>query len=106
RPHTSRGVCDKRGARSIVRWLRLLWLLAAAVTGVWQPGSTARAETSRTNKPAKQAVVKVSGFGLLGNREMLRVLRSFQSNQRFPSVLGRAFVEDAALVLLSRMNQE
>jgi outer membrane protein insertion porin family len=81
----------------------LLLLLTATLFLAFDPCSSAQAASSQTNKPA---VVKVSGFGLFGNREMLRVLRSFQSNQRFPPALGRAFVEDAALVLLSRMNQE
>lgn len=57
-------------------------------------------------KPARPAVVKVSGFGFLGNREMVRLLRNFQTNQVQPMVLGRTFVEDAALVLLARLSEE
>jgi outer membrane protein assembly factor BamA len=62
-----------------------------------------RAADAKTNKPAR---VKVSGFGFLGNREMARLLRNFQTNREQPSVIDRTFVEDAALVLLSRLNQD
>jgi outer membrane protein insertion porin family len=60
------------------------------------------AETS-TNEPA---TVKVSGFGLLGNREMVRLLRNFQVNKKMPAVIGRDFVEDAAMTLLARANDD
>jgi len=56
-----------------------------------------------TNVPA---VVKVSGYGLLGNREMVRLLRNFQPDRRMPVVIDRAFVEDAALVLLGRARDD
>jgi len=57
----------------------------------------------QTNEPAR---VKVSGLGLLGNRETTRLLRNFQSNRARPVLLDRAFVEDAVLVLLSRLNHD
>ena len=65
--------------------------------------STAHSAEPSTNKPA---VVKVSGFGILGNREMVRLLRNFQLSGRFPVIIDRTFVEDTALVLLSRVNED
>lgn len=60
------------------------------------------AETA-TNVPAK---VKISGYGLLGNREMVRLLQNFQPDRRMPAVIDRAFVEDATLVLLGRARDD
>jgi len=64
---------------------------------------TAGAGDATTNPPA---AVKVSGFGWLGNREMVRLLRNFQPDEMFPPVLNRNFMEDAALVLFSRAHSE
>jgi outer membrane protein insertion porin family len=54
---------------------------------------------SLTNEPAQ---VSVSGFGFLENRELVRVLRNFQPDDKMPVVIDRTFVEDAALVLLGQ----
>lgn len=61
------------------------------------------AQAAETNPPA---VVKVSGFGLLRNRELVRLLRNFQTDHRQPTVIDRGFVEDAALVLFSRAESQ
>jgi len=63
----------------------------------------AEAAETKTNEPAR---VKVSGFGLLGNREMVRLLRNFQLDGKMPVVIDRTFVEDAALVLLGRAHDD
>lgn len=63
---------------------------------------TAAAATS-TNEPAS---VNVSGFGFLGNREIVRLLRNFQPDEKMPVVIDRTFVEDAALVLLARAHDD
>ena len=60
-------------------------------------------ENVKSSQPAK---VKVSGFGLLRNREMRRLLQNFQPDGKFPETLTRNFVEDAALVLFSRANNQ
>lgn len=72
-------------------------LLAAALA------ATAAETENATNKPAK---VKVSGFGVIGNREMVRLLRNFQVGGEMPVTIDRTFVEDSALVLLTRANDE
>jgi len=64
---------------------------------------SASAMETQTNEPAH---VKVSGFGFLGNREEIRLLRNFQPDGKLPLVIDRTFVEDAALVLLARAHDE
>src|SRR5262249_38482072 len=61
-------------------------------------GLCAHAAAPNTNKPPR---IKVSGLGFLGDREMVRLLRNFKTRT---NVLDRAFVEDSALVLFSRMH--
>jgi len=70
---------------------------------VWMGLLSANAADSNTNVSAK---LQVSGFGLLGNREMVRLLRNFQLSGKLPATLDRIFVEDAALVILARANDE
>jgi len=66
---------------------------------LWPAGAT----ESPTNEPAR---VKISGFGFLGNREVVRLLANFQPDGKMPHVVDRTFVEDATLILLSRANNE
>ena len=83
--------------RRVTTLLRLIPVTLAALL------MTASAAESLTNEPAK---VEVSGFGFLGNREMVRLLRNFQPDDRIPVVIDRTFVEDAVLVLLARTREE
>ncbi len=71
----------------------------ALVLAVW-PANAAQTATNETAK------VKVSGFGILGNREMGRLLRNFQPDGKLPVVVDRTFVEDATLILLARAHDE
>jgi outer membrane protein insertion porin family len=80
-------------------WLVRICLLWAGLAVAAYGGQT----EAPTNTPAK---VKVSGFGFVGNREMARLLRDFQISGRMPVVIDRAFVEDAALVLVARATDE
>jgi outer membrane protein insertion porin family len=63
----------------------------------------ASATESPTNEPAR---VKISGFGFLGNRELVRLLRNFQPDGKMPVVIDRTLVEDATLILLARAHNE
>jgi nicotinamidase-related amidase len=96
----SRALIRRIADHSTADWLE--WLAAVCLASVLASSSLGAAETS-TNVPVK---VKVSGFGLLGNREMVRLLRNFQLNGRMPPIIDRTFVEDAALVLLARATEE
>ena len=87
---------DPRGAT--LRAWRMLFALSV-VLALWPAGA---AETP-TNAPAR---VKIAGYGLLGNREVVRLLRNFQPNGNMPLVLDRTFVEDATLILLARAHDE
>ena len=84
--------------RAPLRWWRWLGLLTILTALLPCPSLGAQ-----TNEPAQ---VKVSGFGLLGNREMVRLLKNFQKNRADPTVIDESFAEDAALVLLSRVTSE
>ena len=84
--------------RAPLRWWRWLGLLTILTALLPCPSLGAQ-----TNEPAQ---VKVSGFGLLGNREMVRLLKNFQKNRADPTVIDESFAEDAALVLLSRVTGE
>src|SRR5215813_3192489 len=72
----------------------LLWLLSFP-TPAWTKTST--------NQPAS---LKISGFGFLGNREMTRLLHSFGVKGKLPRIIDRTFVEDAALFLFARVEEE
>jgi outer membrane protein assembly complex protein YaeT len=77
--------------------------LALLTLGLALAVCPAGAVEAKTNEPAR---VKISGFGFLGNREVLRLLRNFQLDGKMPAVIDRTFVEDAALVLLARAHDE
>lgn len=83
--------------RRLISHLACLVLLALGLA------FTAGAAETTTNEPAH---VAISGFGFLGNRDMVRLLRNFQPDEKMPVVLDRTFVEDAALVLLGRAHDE
>jgi len=55
------------------------------------------------NKPAK---LKVSGYGILGNRELKRILTTLELGGKKPEVLASAFIEDAALILSARVKSD
>ena len=82
-----------------------LWLCRRVFVGlaVVLALSPLRGAEPATNVPAK---VKISGYGLLGNREMVRLLRNFQPDRRIPVTIDRTFVEDAALILLGRARDD
>src|SRR5438045_4549882 len=54
----------------------------------------------------KPAQLKISGFGLLGNLELKRVLRTLEFGQNKPATFGASFIEDAALILTSRVKRD
>jgi outer membrane protein insertion porin family len=81
--------------------LRSGWLLAVLFLALAL--SSARAAEAPTNEPAQ---VKISGFGFLANRELVRLLRNFQLDGQMPAIIDRTFVEDATLILLARANDD
>ena len=66
---------------------------------------TARAATNSvaTNSaPTRAARLKISGYGFLGNRQLKRTLVTLESVKK-PAFFGPNFVEDATIVLRSRI---
>ncbi len=84
--------------RQVPSFCVLLFLVGFATAG-W---------AANTNQPAKPkpAKVKVSGYGILGNRELKRILTTLELGGKKPAVLGPDFVEDAALILESRIKRD
>jgi len=57
-------------------------------------------------KETKPAQLKVSGYGLLGNRQLKKTLALLMVEEKKPDHFDATFVEDAALVLISALNRE
>jgi outer membrane protein assembly factor BamA len=78
-------------------WLLLfLTLFSAAISF----GSETKA------KQPKAATLQISGYGLLGNRELKRILRTLELAGTKPEFFAPSFVEDAALILSSRIKRD
>ena len=65
-------------------------------TSVAQPANT------RSREPREPAKLSVSGYGLLGDRQLKRTLRTLELAGKKPEFFTAAFVEDAALIINSR----
>ena len=63
------------------------------------------AETAQAAKPAS-AALHISGYGLLGNFELKRMLRTLELAGKKPEYFSASFVEDAALILASRVKRD
>jgi outer membrane protein assembly factor BamA len=59
--------------------------------------------TAAKPKPAK---LHISGYGILGNRELKRILRTLELAGHKPEFFGPTFVEDAALILTARIKRD
>src|ERR1043166_3276138 len=53
-----------------------------------------------------QAHVSVHGYGLFGNRELKRMLEFLQKPGERPEYLDANYIEDAILILFSKLNQD
>jgi outer membrane protein assembly factor BamA len=54
-------------------------------------------------KPAK---LKVSGYGIFGNYQLKRILKTLELSGKRPQYFGPAFIEDSALILGSRIKKD
>lgn len=59
--------------------------------------------SSATNETAK---LKVSGYGLFGNRELKGLISVLQATEKRPRFLEANYVEDAVLVMFSRLRRD
>jgi len=55
---------------------------------------------------AAPAKLKISGYGLFGNRELKRILKTLELSGKKPQFFDSSFVEDAALILASRIKRD
>ena len=92
------GSCAERSF--CLRWWSVVWVVLFAFGVVRLQAADAQ---SSTNASAK---VSISGLGLLGNHDMKRLLKNFQPDGQLPKVITRSFVEDASLVMFSRVRNE
>jgi outer membrane protein insertion porin family len=69
-------------------------------------GTTTNSFNSTHTNRTKAAKLKVSGYGILGNRELKRILTTLELGGKMPEVLASAFVEDAALILTARVKSD
>jgi outer membrane protein insertion porin family len=60
---------------------------------------------TQTNAPTR-AKLKISGYGILGNRELKRILKTVQLGTKKPEFYDPVFVEDSALILSSRVRRD
>lgn len=79
----------------------LAWMAVA----VCLLGAGAPARAADTNG-VRSAKLKVSGFGVVGNRELKRTIRLMSSRKTPPEFYDANFVEDAALIILSTVTRE
>src|SRR3954469_20964413 len=82
------------------------WPAALVLLVAWlgvTPGFAARAAETKPDKPAKLAL---SGYGVLGNRQLKRMLRTVELSSQKPKFYGATFVEDSALLLTSRIKRD
>ena len=86
--------------------LLLILLFAKNIKAEEFPAPVTRTNTPPKASHPKPAKLKVSGYGLLRNRELKRILTTLELGGQKPEVLAPAFVEDAALILSSRVKRD
>src|ERR1043166_9655766 len=84
-------------ARRLVTCLSLLVLCLASRVSAADPPQP---------KKVRPARLKISGYGLLGNRELKRVLTTLELAGKKPEFFGADFIEDATLVLAARVKSD
>ena len=96
---------ERRGLKTgSPRWWRALraWLPCLAMMGTLtiarsQPTNPAAAT------PSDPAKLTVRGFGLLGNRQLTKIIRLARAEPVRPEFFDADFAEDAVLILLARL---
>ena len=68
-------------------------------------GASTYAETAAP-PPPKPAALQISGYGILGNRELKRMLMTLELAGKKPQFFSASFVEDATLILASRVKRD
>jgi outer membrane protein assembly factor BamA len=79
--------------------ITFVWFLVAGLVAAALP-------VSGKDKAPKPAEIKVSGYGPLGDLKLKRTLQLLGQPGKKPEILDANFVEDAALVLMSRVERD
>lgn len=87
-----------------VKRLGAALLLFCCALALFIPDSASGAEAPQP--PAEPAEISVSGYGLFGNRELKRMLRATLMGKWQPAEFPASFIEDAALLLTSRVKRD
>lgn len=69
------------------------------------PPARASAATDKTPAPPP-AVLEISGYGFLGNHQLKRMLNTLELAGKKPEFFSASFVEDATLILVSRIKRD
>jgi outer membrane protein insertion porin family len=81
----------------------VLVLFGLTILACHSPEKVLAQSTPPKPKPAK---LKINGYGFLGNRELKRILSTLELAGKKPEFFSPSFVEDAALVLASRVRRD
>ena len=74
----------------------LLFICAAALSAAEAPPSP----------PPEPATVSISGYGFFGNRQLRKSLKILETEAKPPAFYTASYVEDAVLILFSRLNRD
>jgi outer membrane protein assembly complex protein YaeT len=99
-----RRLVGRRAVGSRCGW----WWAMLVVLGVGVPQLATAKEPEPKPKPAKikPAKLQISGFGLLGNHNLRKQVRTLQSDALKAEQFDANFIEDTALVLLARLKED
>src|SRR5690349_4141867 len=87
------------GSRILCVYRRAFFAICAGLLLI--PGTSLAAD--KKPKPAK---IKISGYGLVGNFELKRILKTLELARKKPEFFDASFVEDSALILASRVKRD
>ena len=99
---SKKGRCARRWACVAL----MAFLFLGVANGQNSTSTNAPPEETKAKADQKPAKLKISGYGVFGNRELKRILKTLELSGRKPQFFGPTFVEDAALILTSRIKRD
>jgi outer membrane protein assembly complex protein YaeT len=99
------GFIKALGSVRFVRAFFCLTLLLGGFLCCCQALAESDPVSAKPPKP-KPATIHISGYGLLGNRELKRILRTLELAGQKPEFLSSSFIEDSALILAARVKRD
>ncbi len=90
--------------RALTFWILALLLLGVSMCPVSaEEQATAKAEKEKVESPAR---LKITGYGLIGNFELKRLLQSLDLQWKERETFDANFIEDSALIVLSTLQRD